>query len=67
MNLLYPDRRGKRRPLGGRRHYDRRRRWWRQIPGVYALEQWARNVETKRRLRAELARMELDAQQEATN
>jgi hypothetical protein len=51
---LYPDRRRKRRPLGGRRHYDLRRRWWRRIPGVYSLEQWARNEICKRRLRAEM-------------
>ena len=32
-----------------------KRRWFRRIPRVYALEQWARNEITKRRLRAELA------------
>lgn len=32
-----------------------KRRWFRRIPYVYALEQWARNHLTKRRLRAELA------------
>lgn len=29
--------------------------WFRRIPYVYDLEQWLRNVETKRRLSAELA------------
>lgn len=32
-----------------------RRRWFRSIPYMYDLEQWARNQLTKRRLRAELA------------